>query len=291
MIQSMTGYGKHVEDINNKKVTVEIKSLNSKNLDLNIRIPSFYREKELELRTLVGNKLTRGKVDFSIYVDIPAENKKQTINQEVVASYFKDLTTISEGLSLDIKPQLFQLAMKLPDVLSSQKEELDPKEWTEVVKIVENAIVKFQGFRNQEGNVLENEISSRINNILTLLTQVEPFEQERIDYVRNKMATALEEKVTNVAIDTNRFEQELIYFIEKLDITEEKVRLKGHCDYFLEVINTEENQGKKLGFISQEIGREINTLGSKANHQEMQKIVVQMKDELEKLKEQILNTL
>jgi uncharacterized protein (TIGR00255 family) len=291
MIQSMTGYGKYVENINNKKVTVEIKSLNSKSLDLNVRIPSFYREKELELRTLVGNKLTRGKVDFSIYIDMPAENKKQTINQEVVTSYFNDLTSISEGLSLDIKPQLFELAMKLPDVLSSKKEELDPKEWTEVVKIVENAIVKFQDFRNQEGNILENEISSRINNILNLLTQVEPFEQERIDYVRNKMTNALEEKIANVAIDMNRLEQELIYFIEKLDITEEKVRLKGHCDYFLEVINKETNQGKKLGFIGQEIGREINTLGSKANHQEMQKIVVQMKDELEKLKEQILNTL
>lgn len=291
MIQSMTGYGKHVEDINNKKVTVEIKSLNSKNLDLNVRMPSFYREKELELRTFVGNKLTRGKVDFSIYVDLPAETKKQTINKEVVESYFSDLTTLSEGLNLDMKPQLFQLAMKLPDVLSTEKEELDPKEWEEVIKVVENAVTKFQEFRKQEGEVLENEISSRIHNILSLLKQVEPFEQERIDYVRNKMATALEEKITNASIDKNRFEQELIYFIEKLDITEEKVRLKGHCDYFLEVIKKEESQGKKLGFIGQEIGREINTLGSKANHQEMQKIVVQMKDELEKLKEQILNTL
>lgn len=291
MIQSMTGYGKHVEDINNKKVTVEIKSLNSKGLDLNVRIPSFYREKELDLRTLVGNKLTRGKVDFSIHIDIPAENKKQTINQEVVKSYFNDLSLISNDLNLEMKPQLFELAMKLPDVLSSQKEELDPKEWNEIVKIIENAIINFQEFRSQEGAVLENEISSRINNILNLLTLVEPFEQERIDYVRNKMTTALEEKIVSVSIDKNRLEQELIYFIEKLDITEEKVRLKGHCDYFLEVISKEKNQGKKLGFISQEIGREINTLGSKANHQEMQKIVVQMKDELEKLKEQILNTL
>lgn len=291
MIKSMTGYGKHVEDINNKKVTIEIKSLNSKNLDLNVRIPSFYREKELELRTLIGNKLTRGKIDFSIYVDIPAETKKQNINKEVVTSYFNDLTSISEELNLSMQPQLFELAMKLPDVLSSPKEELDPKEWEEILKIVETAVLNFQEFRNQEGAVLEQEFNLRINNILNLLKQVEPFENERVDYIRNKMTSALEEKLSNISIDNNRLEQELIYFIEKLDITEEKVRLKGHCDYFLNVIKEEENQGKKLGFIGQEIGREINTLGSKANHQEMQKIVVQMKDELEKLKEQILNTL
>ncbi len=291
MIQSMTGYGKATSNINNKKVSVEIKSLNSKFLDLNLRMPNFYKEKELTLRSFVSDKIKRGKVDFSIYVELPETDKAYNLNKEVVLKYYNDLKELSYSLDLNMNENLFALATKMPETLSSVKQELDENEWTQIQEVIKTALTEFEKFRVQEGTTLQNELAGRINTILNLLEQIPALESDRMENVKAKISKSLIDQFTDKKIDENRFEQELIYYLEKLDITEEKVRLKGHCDYFLEVLDKEANQGKKLGFIGQEIGREINTLGSKANHQGMQKIVVQMKDELEKLKEQILNTL
>lgn len=291
MIQSMTGYGKATQNINDKKVFVEIKSLNSKHLDLNLRIPSFYKEKELLIRNSLTKTITRGKVDLSLYVELPESSKVQKLNQEIVKTYFNDLKSLAGDLSINMDKELLQLAVKMPDTMSSEKEDLDETEWKLIDAVIKEAVVNFTSFREQEGAVLYTDIKSRIDNIAKLLTEVEPFETKRVNTIKERITKNIDDHFSSVQKDNNRFEQELIYYMEKLDITEEKVRLKGHLDYFMEVMNNESNQGKKLGFIGQEIGREINTLGSKANQQDMQKIVVQMKDELEKLKEQILNTL
>lgn len=291
MVKSMTGYGKATGLVNKKKVHVEIKSLNSKHLDANLRIPSIYREKELDLRNYLQHKLSRGKVDFSLFVEIPNELKAQSINKEAVLNYYNQLKDIAYAADIKASESILNLAVKMPDTLDSEREELDENEWTEIFVIINEAIDKLNNFRNQEGDALKTELSTRINNILTYLSEVEPYESERVEKVKSRIQKNLQEVVNKTDVDDNRLEQEMIFYIEKLDVTEEKVRLKGHCDYFFEVLEKEEHQGKKLGFIAQEIGREINTLGSKANHQEIQKLVVQMKDELEKLKEQILNTL
>ena len=291
MMQSMTGYGKAVGTFQDKKITVEIKSLNSKFFDLKLKTPSFYREKDSVLQGILTKKLQRGKVDFSIFVDLPLLENSSKINHEKVESYYRDLQSLSKKLGIENNSQLFGIAMRMPDTMSSEKKELDKNEWIEVEKLVEEAIVDFKGFRAREGSDLQNEFGMRINTILDLLTKVESYEPERIETVKARIKSNLEEKIDSAKIDQNRFEQELIFYVEKFDINEEKVRLKAHCDYFLEVMKSETGQGKKLGFVSQEIGREVNTLGSKANHKEIQQLVVQMKDELEKIKEQVLNTL
>ena len=286
MIASMTGYGKAVLELPEKKVTIEIRSLNSKTLDLNTRIPSFYREKELEIRNLISEKVQRGKVDFSMMVELNPAARNQKVNADLIKSYieeFKNITpTVTDG-------ELLPVVMRLPDVISYSQDDLGEDEWNQIRATINDAIDALNQFRLDEGSVLEKYLTLNLTNILELLTQVVPFEKERIETIKERFNKRLEE--VKVEIDQNRFEQELIFYLEKLDITEEKVRLKNHCEYFLKELAGNESNGKKLGFISQEIGREINTLGSKSNHSEMQKIVVQMKDELEKIIEQSLNFL
>lgn len=286
MITSMTGFGKAVLELPEKKITIEIRSLNSKTLDLNTRFPSFYREKELEIRNIISEKIQRGKVDFSMMVELNPAARNQKVNADLIKSYiqeFKNITpTVTDG-------ELLPVVMRLPDVISYTQDDLGEDEWNQIRATIITAIDALNEFRLDEGKVLEKYITSNLTNILDLLTQVVPFEIERITTIKERFAKRLEE--VKVEIDQNRFEQELIFYLEKLDITEEKVRLKNHCEYFLKELEGNESNGKKLGFISQEIGREINTLGSKSNHSEMQKIVVQMKDELEKIKEQALNIL
>ncbi len=282
----MTGFGKAVLELPEKKITIEIRSLNSKTLDLNTRFPSFYREKELEIRNIISEKIQRGKVDFSMMVELNPAARNQKVNADLIKSYiqeFKNITpTVTDG-------ELLPVVMRLPDVISYTQDDLGEDEWNQIRATIITAIDALNEFRLDEGKVLEKYITSNLTNILDLLTQVVPFEIERITTIKERFAKRLEE--VKVEIDQNRFEQELIFYLEKLDITEEKVRLKNHCEYFLKELEGNESNGKKLGFISQEIGREINTLGSKSNHSEMQKIVVQMKDELEKIKEQALNIL
>ncbi|MBJ2174258.1 YicC family protein [Aureibaculum sp. A20] len=281
----MTGYGKAVTELSQKKVTVEIKTLNSKNLDLNVRVPSMYREKELEIRSKLSQQLFRGKVDFSIYIESTGSETTSTINQEVVNSYIDQLRSVTEVAS----ESLLEIAMRLPDVLKTNREEFDETEWTEIEKTIDEAIDEVLIYRADEGAVLAHDFTTRIKNIQKLSTEVVDLDIQRLAQVRERIEKAVSDLVQNV--DENRFEQELIYYLEKLDITEEKVRLKNHLDYFLQALLSEESNGKKLGFICQEIGREINTTGSKSNFAPMQKVVVQMKDELEKIKEQLLNVL
>ena len=286
MIASMTGYGKAVLELPEKKVTIEIRSLNSKTLDLNTRIPSFYREKELEIRNLISEKVQRGKVDFSMLVELNPAARNQNINAELIKSYMAEFKSITPNVT---DGELLPVVMRLPDVISYTQDDLSEDEWNQIRATIIDAIDALNQFRLDEGKVLEKYLTLNLNNILELLTQVVPFEKERIETIKERFNKRLEE--LKVDVDQNRFEQELIFYLEKLDITEEKVRLKNHCEYFLKELAETESNGKKLGFISQEIGREINTLGSKSNHSEMQKIVVQMKDELEKIKEQSLNIL
>lgn len=286
MIQSMTGYGKAVAECSDKKITIEIRSLNSKSIDLNTRLPFLYKEKELDIRKILSEKLQRGKVDFTVNTEATADNKAQQINPEIIKAYINEFKAIVPEAT---DPELLAIVMRLPDVMAFTCKELDEEEWNIFLKVLYEAIDNLNEFRIAEGKVLEQDFIQRINKIKELLVQVEPFEKERIQTLKDRFTKNLEELSSEY--DPNRFEQELIYYLEKLDITEEKVRLKNHCEYFLESLNSNESEGKKLGFICQEIGREINTLGSKSNHSEMQKIVVQMKDELEKVKEQVLNIL
>lgn len=286
MIQSMTGYGKAVAECSDKKITIEIRSLNSKSMDLNTRLPYLYKEKELDIRKYISEQLQRGKIDLSISTESTAANKTQQINGTIIKSYIHEFKNIVPDAT---EAELLAIVMRLPEVLSFTSTEIDENEWNLAFDTLKLAIQDLIKFRIDEGKVLEVEFTNRVNNILALLEKVIPFENERITTLKERFQKNLEE--LNVEYDQNRFEQELIYYIEKLDITEEKVRLKNHCEYFLKTLNSDESNGKKLGFITQEIGREINTLGSKSNHSEMQKVVVQMKDELEKMKEQLLNIL
>lgn len=290
-LKSMTGFGKAVNEIPGKKVTVEIRSLNSKQLDLNLRIPYFYKEKELELRAEIAKQLERGKVDISIYTESTQETLPVALNKELAKSYYKELKSLSEELKENTN-DLLSLALKMPDVMKAEREivELDEAEWKLVKAVVDKAIDAFQKFRDDEGKSLSAEFSMRIAIIERLLAEVITLDAARIANIKKRIKNNLEEILDVNKIDQNRFEQELIYYIEKLDITEEKLRLKTHLDYFISTMK-EPAAGRKLGFISQEIGREINTIGSKANDAEMQKLVVQMKDELEKIKEQMLNVL
>ena len=281
----MTGYGKTVLQLPTKKISIEIKSLNSKNLDLNVRMPSIYREKELAIRKNIASKLERGKVDFSLYMEVTGEETSTQINKPVVTKYMDQLKAVVDGDNIE----LLKMAVRLPDALNTEREEIDENEWQSIEKEINGALVKIQKYRSEEGDVLENDFKDRTQNISGLLEQVIAMDPDRIEGVRERLRKGISEMKERV--DENRFEQELVYYIEKFDITEEKVRLQNHLDYFVKSLDSNDSNGKKLGFIGQEMGREINTIGSKSNYAPMQKLVVQMKDELEKIKEQLLNVL
>lgn len=281
----MTGYGKSVLQLPTKKISIEIKSLNSKNLDLNVRMPSLYREKELSIRKSIASKLVRGKVDFSLFMEITGEETSTQINKPVVSKYMEQLKAVVDGDNIE----LLKMAVRLPDALNTEREEINENEWHSIEKEINSALDKIQNYRNEEGDALEKDFRDRIQNITTLLEEVIAMDPERIDGVRERLRKGISE--IKERVDENRFEQELVYYIEKFDITEEKVRLHNHLEYFVKSLDSNDSNGKKLGFIGQEMGREINTIGSKSNYAPMQKLVVQMKDELEKIKEQLLNVL
>lgn len=291
MVQSMTGYGKASCEYGNKKIVVEIKSLNSKQLDVSTRISGLYREKDIEIRNELSQKLERGKVDFSLYVDNSGKESVSQINSSVVESYYQQIKTIADNIGIEVPVNWFEVLLRLPDTMKTETVELDENEWIEIKKIINNAIDQLTEFRIQEGKSLENVFVSKISHIAELLEQVGPYEQERVEKIKARLEENLLALSDKIDYDINRVEQELVFYIEKLDVNEEKVRLKNHLDYFIETMQHEKSPGKKLGFIAQEIGREVNTLGSKSNHSEMQKIVVLMKDDLEQIKEQVLNVL
>ncbi|CAM3742893.1 YicC/YloC family endoribonuclease [Flavobacterium gelidilacus] len=286
MIQSMTGFGKAFMQLSNKKITVEIKSLNSKGLDLNVRTPSVYREMELQIRNTIAQRLERGKIDFSLYIEVTGEETSAKINVPIVKGYINQMKEVIPNAD---ETELMKMAVRMPDSLKTEREELDKTEWLQIEKVINEALDNISTFRSDEGLSLEKEFELRISNIENLMNEAVSYDAERVETVKTRLRTALEE--LKATIDENRFEQELIFYLEKYDITEERVRLGNHLNYFLETMKNEEALGRKLGFITQEIGREVNTMGSKSNHTEMQKLVVQMKDELEKIKEQVLNVL
>ena len=292
MIQSMTGYGKATAELSDKKINVEIKSLNSKAMDLSTRIAPLYREKEIEIRNEIAKALERGKVDFSLWIDKKDACELITpINQDVVVAYYERIRTISETTGIPAPEDWFSTLLRMPDVMTKNDiQELSEEEWKAVHATVLQAIKNLVEFRIQEGAALEKKFREKISNIAKMLTSVDPYDKERVEKIKERITDALE-KTISVDYDKNRLEQELIYYIEKLDINEEKQRLSNHLKYFINTMEDGSGQGKKLGFIAQEMGREINTLGSKSNHAEMQKIVVQMKDELEQIKEQVLNVM
>ncbi len=290
MLQSMTGFGKAVQTYRGKNISIEIKSLNSKNFDLFIKMPNAYKAREIELRKRMGDQLGRGKVECIIQVESAGEEVSNQFNQQVVQNYYDQLLTIQQNLNLP-ETDLLQIITKMPDVFTTGDEILDDGEWEAIMSTADKAIEHLIDFRNQEGQQLLNEFDLRIDNIEKAFLQIPNYESSRIDGIKERIENNLEEFIGLAKVDKNRFEQELIYYIEKIDIAEEKLRLSGHLNYFREVLNQQKSQGKKLGFIVQEIGREINTLGSKSYDADMQKLVVEMKDELEKIKEQILNTL
>ena len=286
MIQSMTGFGKATLQLPTKKITVEVKSLNSKGLDLNVRMPSLYREMELGLRNEIALKLERGKIDFSVFIENTAEQTSTKVNVPIIKAYIqqmKDIITTAD------ETELMKMAIRMPDALKTERDEIDENDWAEIQKVITEALHNIAAFRQDEGMSLEKEFQLRVGNIRHYMNDALALDPERVQAIKDRLQTAISELKVNV--DENRFEQELIYYLEKLDITEEKVRLTNHLDYFLETIKGTEANGRKLGFITQEMGREINTMGSKSNHAPMQKLVVMMKDELEKIKEQVLNVL
>jgi len=282
----MTGFGKASLQLPSKKITVEIKSLNSKGLDLNTRMSSIYREMELGLRNQISQLLERGKIDFSLYIEVTGEETSSKINVPIVKGYMNQLKAVNAATD---DTELLKMAIRMPDALKTEREEIDEKEWQEIQKVIHQALENIVQFRKDEGASLEIEFQMRIAKIRTLMNEAVAYDAERVATVKTRLRTALEE--LKASVDENRFEQELIFYIEKYDITEEKVRLENHLNYFIETLSGNEANGRKLGFITQEMGREINTMGSKSNHAEMQKLVVMMKDELEKIKEQVLNVL
>ena len=282
----MTGFGKAILQMPTKKISVEIKSLNSKGLDLNVRMPSVYRELELSLRNKISQRLERGKVDFSLYIEITGEETTSKINVPIVKGYIAQMKAVIPNGD---ETEFMKMAVRMPDALKTERDDIDEDDWTEISKVIDDALENIASFRKDEGLSLENEFQLRIQNIQNLMNDALEMDSERIETVKTRLRTALDELSLNV--DENRFEQELIFYLEKYDITEEKVRLENHLNYFIETLSGNEANGRKLGFITQEIGREINTMGSKSNHSGMQKIVVMMKDELEKIKEQVLNVL
>ena len=290
MIQSMTGYGKKTIQLPTKKITLEIKSLNSKNLDLNVRIPSYYKEKELEVRKTISAHLRRGKIDFSIYVEMTADESLTSINSALVRNYMQQLRNILQsGVTNDV--ELLQMAVRMPDALKTEREELDEAEWEIISKGISEVIEKLIDYRTEEGKAMDADFRKSIATISDLLEEVKTLDTERLSAIRTRLDKAIEEIKSKNQVDRNRFEQEVLFYLEKMDINEEKVRLASHLDYFLKTMDSTESNGKKLGFISQEMGREINTTGAKANFAPMQKLVIQMKNELEQIKEQVLNVL
>ena len=285
MIQSMTGYGKSLVQLESGNLTIEIKSLNSKNIDLNTRITNSVKSKELFIRKHLSDKLKRGKIEFLLYMDSTNNNKKSLLNSPLINTYIDQLRDIVDGSAVE----LLKIAVKMPDAIISQQIEENDSDWPIIYKQIENAIESLIKYRKDEGLVLEKDFIMRIHKIADLLSSINKIDPNRINHIRSKINLEIEK--LNIDHDNNRFEQELIYYIEKIDITEEQVRLKNHLEYFLSSLKNSTSNGKKLAFIGQEIGREINTIGSKANNSEMQKIVIQMKDELEKIKEQLLNVL
>lgn len=296
MILSMTGYGKSVANFNGKKIHVEIKSLNSKALDLSTRITPLYREKEIEIRNYIATELERGKVDFVLWVEKDETQSATPINTALVLDYYKQIKELSATLNLDMSGlqtanEWMKTLLRMPEVLTrTETEELTDEEWAIAFTAVKEAVANLVEFRKQEGAALANKFQEKIDNISALLASIEPFEKERTEKIRQRIISNLTQFV-GIDYDNNRLEQEMIYYIEKLDISEEKQRLANHIKYFAETMETGHGQGKKLGFIAQEMGREINTTGSKSNQAEMQNIVVKMKDELEQIKEQVLNVL
>ncbi|MFZ4105258.1 YicC/YloC family endoribonuclease [Flavobacterium sp.] len=286
MIQSMTGFGKATLQLPSKKITVELKSLNSKGLDLNTRMPSVYREMELGLRNQLSQRLERGKIDFSLFIEATGEDTSSKINAPIIKGYISQMKAIMPNAD---EVELMKMAIRMPDALKTEREEIDETEWKEIQKVIDQALENISQFRKDEGISLEKEFTLRIGNIKKLMNDAVAYDSERIETVKNRLRTAIED--LQLAVDESRFEQELIFYLEKYDITEEKVRLENHLNYFIETLSGSEANGRKLGFITQEMGREINTMGSKSNHTEMQKLVVMMKDELEKIKEQVLNVL
>jgi uncharacterized protein (TIGR00255 family) len=282
----MTGFGKASLQLPTKKITVEIKSLNSKGLDLNTRMPSVFREMELGLRNQLSQRLERGKIDFSLYIEITGEETSSKINVPIVKGYINQMKAVIPNAD---ETELMKMAVRMPDALKTERDEIDENEWNQIQTVIDDAITHIVQFRVDEGVSLEKEFLHRIANIMTLMNNAVAYDSERVETVKTRLRTAIDELKTN--IDENRFEQELIFYLEKYDITEEKVRLENHLNYFIETLAGTEANGRKLGFITQEMGREINTMGSKSNHAEMQKLVVMMKDELEKIKEQVLNVL
>jgi uncharacterized protein (TIGR00255 family) len=290
MALSMTGYGKAVAELPNKKVTIEIKTLNSKQFDLFTRLPLIYREKEIALRNTLAGRLERGKVDLSLNVEVISKDVSSKIDHQVVAQYHREISDMAAELNIAPPQEWFSLLLRLPEVMKQEADALDEGEWDTIEKAIIQAVEEVIAFRKQEGEMLTRVLTEKIQLIRTLLIEVEPFETERIETIKNRIYDGLH-NLEGIEYDKNRFEQEMIYYIEKLDVNEEKTRLAHHLDYFTETLADSHSQGKKLGFIAQEIGREINTLGSKSNQSGMQRIVVQMKDELEQIKEQILNIL
>jgi len=291
MIKSMTGYGKAIVETPQKKITIEIKSLNSKQLDINIKVPWLYKERELDIKNMVSQKLDRGKVDLTIFFDVLDDEFIPVINKSIVKNYYNQLNEIAGELRIDFNEHILSTIMRLPETLKTEKPELSSDEWQLIKDQLTEALNMADLYRIEEGNALEKDLKISLARILSSLESIESFEEGRISKVREKLTSILEENVKSENIDKNRFEQELIFYLEKFDINEEKVRLKKHCEYFLETLNSPAPNGKVLGFIIQEIGREINTIGSKANDASIQKLVVMMKDDLEKIKEQTLNVL
>jgi len=291
MIKSMTGFGKAEFEVNNKKFILELKALNSKQIDINARIPSVYREKEIEIRKELAEKLVRGKVDITIYVENHGEDSNSKINEPILKSYFESLKKINDELGLPTDQTTMQAILRLPDVVKTEYETLDEEEWQVILLHLRKALEDIDDFRIREGKALETDIIENTENIRELLQQITPFEDQRMETVKKRLTENLEKLNLNGNVDENRFEQELVYYLDKMDMNEEKVRLENHCNYFIETIVLPESNGKKLAFISQEMGREINTLGSKAYENNIQRIVVQMKDHLERIKEQLLNVL
>lgn len=291
MILSMTGFGKAIAEIEGKKLNIEIRSLNSKQLDLNVRICRLLKDRESDIRSLASKELERGKIDVAIYFENREDASNYSLNKALLEKYFNDLKAISKEVKNTADTDFFSLASRMPDVLSSSEEVLSDEQWKAFAGEFQKALALVSTFRKEEGRVLGNDIKERVNLILNLLNSITPFEKNRIQNVKAKIRKELDELFSKENYDSNRFEQELIYYMEKIDVTEEKTRLQKHCEYFLETMTQPEANGRKLGFVSQEMGREINTLGSKANDADIQKIVVQMKDELEKIKEQLLNIL
>lgn len=286
MIYSMTGFGKAVNQLSNKKIIVEIKSLNSKSLDLNVRLPQVYREKELELRKLLSDSLQRGKIDYSLYIENVIEQNNTTLNPPIVKDYIRQMKDILPDAD---ETELMKMAVRMPDALKTEKAEIDETEWQEIIKTTSEALVHINEFRASEGAHLQADMTNNVEAIRLKLNEISSLKDERTKAVKERLMNGLEE--LKQTVDETRFAQEIVFYIEKLDINEEEVRLNKHLDYFTETLNDNQANGRKLGFISQEMGREINTIGSKSNHAPMQKLVVQMKEELEKIKEQVLNIL